>query len=310
MEQQLETQNETNIIKMYFNEINDIYKQNDNDYDIEYCSENRDKLIQMNLKSVIHIAKKYVGLGIELEDLISAGNEGLCVAYDKFDPSRNTLKKMVLETLEQKEDTILYEDMSDIFKLISYGALGKRFSQDFKESATYDKNKLIAWVNKNVSSAKFNSVAAWWIRAYILQEIDTNSRVVKKPKLEIYKDKQKNNSYSTEITTELSGLESDENFEYEEATETEIDEAYINFRKNLNYLLSGVCVRDRGVMLKKFGIGYPRPMLPKEIAEQEGLSIARISQIIQNVIKKMMLNANKYNINAEQMYTYMENMEF
>jgi hypothetical protein len=54
--------------------------------------------------------------------------------------------------------------------------------------------------------------------------------------------------------------------------------------------------------LKKFGIGLPRPLLPREISQQEGLSIARISQILQSVIERMQLNAAKFDINIEELF--------
>ena len=70
----VENQHESNITQQYFKEINKIYTKNNNDFDIKYCPENRDKLIEMNLKTVISIAKKYRGLGLTLNELISAGN--------------------------------------------------------------------------------------------------------------------------------------------------------------------------------------------------------------------------------------------
>lgn len=300
--------NEKNNIQIYFKEINDIYTANNNDYDIEYCEENRDKLIEMNLKSVIHIAKKYVGLGVPLEDLISAGNVGLCIAYDKYDPKRNTLKKQALDILKKKGDKIPYDEMGELFELISYGSLGKKFSVDFPESKIYSKEKLMDWVHRNVFTAKFNSIAAMWIRAHILQEIDNNSRLVKKPKVIIYRDKQESNTYQTEILTDLQGVEHDDEYIDDGGTLPEMNESYQTFKNNLMLLLDGVCSRDRGILLKKFGIGLPRPMLPKEIAEQEGLSIARISQIIQNTTEKMIVNSKKYNINSKQMYEDLGNM--
>ncbi len=299
-----------NIIQIYFKEINDIYTANNNDYDIEYCAENREKLIQMNLKSVIHIAKKYVGLGVPLEDLISAGNVGLCIAYDHYDPNRNTLKQQVLKILKEKDDFIPYDEMGEVFTLISYGALSKKFAADFPEEGMYNKQKLIDWVHKNVFSAKFNSIAAMWIRAHIMQEIDNNSRLVRKPKVIIYKDKQESNTYQTEILTDLTGLDKDDDYAVDGNTIPEVKESYKTFKANLNLLLDGVCSRDRGILLKKFGIGLPRPMLPKEIADQEGLSIARISQIIQNTTEKMIVNSKKYNINSKQMYDDLQNMTF
>ena len=43
-------------------------------------------------------------------------------------------------------------------------------------------------------------------------------------------------------------------------------------------------------------------MLPKEIAEQEGLSIARISQIFQTVIEQMQRNQVKYNVDPNILF--------
>jgi DNA-directed RNA polymerase sigma subunit (sigma70/sigma32) len=126
----------------------------------------------------------------------------------------------------------------------------------------------------------------------------------------IYKDKQETNSYQTETLTDLSGLETNGDYISCENTIPEVAESYTTFRNNLNILLDDVCSRDRGILLKKFGIGLPRPMLPKEIADQEGLSIARISQIIQNTTEKMISNSRKFNIDSKQMYEDLKNMMF
>lgn len=49
--------------------------------------EARNKLIVYNLHLVISIAKKYIGRGVDFDDLISSGNEGLTVAAGKYDYS-------------------------------------------------------------------------------------------------------------------------------------------------------------------------------------------------------------------------------
>ena len=85
-------------------------------------------------------------------------------------------------------------------------------------------------------------------------------------------------------------------------TDLEISEAYDTFKSGLNKLLEGVKSRDRSIFLKKFGVGLPRPMLPREIADQEGLSIARVSQIFQNVIEQMQKNQAKYNIDKDILF--------
>lgn len=296
----------------YFREVNDIYVKNDNNYDIEYCPENRDKLIEMNLKSVISIAKKYQGLGLSLDELISAGNLGLCIAYDRYDKDRAKLKDDMLNAAQQLNDVFNYDEAKKVMSsFLTYGDVLTKFDNKFKKQKDFYKGDMINWINKNIVNAKFNSIANMWIRAYILIEIDNYSRVVRKPKTEIYKDAQENGSYTKEQIIDIDApigddgqstfgdMLQDDNEEY---NNIEISEAYDIYKNGLNLLLDGVKSRDRSVFLKKFGIGLPRPILPREIAQQEGLSIARVSQIFQTVVEKMQSNAAKYNINIDELF--------
>ena len=296
----------SNSIQQYFKEVGNIYARHNNDYNIEFCPENRDKLIEMNLKTVISIAKRYQGLGLSLQELISAGNLGLCIAFDKFDPNRSKLKDNVLSCIEPLGDEITFDELSNaVKKYMTYGDIKKKFFDKFTPGNTYSKKEIIKWVNKNIFNAKFNSIATMWIRAYILIEIDNYSRLVKKPKADIYKDKLEHGAYKKEITVDIDSPVSAETdttvgdllyLKDETESDFEVSEAYITFKNELAKLLKGVKPRDRSVFLKKFGIGLPRPMLPKEIAEQEGLSKARVSQIFQSVLEKMQANSVKYNV--------------
>lgn len=298
--------------QQYFKDINNVYERNGNNYDIEYCEENRDKLIEMNLKTVVSIAKKYQGLGLSLNELISAGNLGLVIAYDKFDPTRSRLKDNILSSVGELDCEFSYDELLDVVKdHLSYGDIKKKFQDKFKIGHRYKRKEVEKWINNNISNAKFNSIAVMWIRAYILIEIDNHSRIVKKPKSEIYKDKEKNGSYKKEQIIDIDapvGNDTDTRLsdllpiEDDTRSDLETGEAYDIYKNALNKLLDGVKVRDRSIFLKKFGIGLPRPMLPKEIAEQEGLSIARISQIFQTVIEQMQRNQAKYNIDSDVLF--------
>lgn len=301
----------SNITQAYFREINDIYKKNHNNYNIDFDPENRDQIIKMNLKTVISVAKRYQGLGLSLNELISAGNMGLCMAFDKFDPTKSTLRDDVLNAVSTLPEVADFADIKNTIEgYFSYGDLQKKFASYFYPGNTYLKKDIIKWVRSNVFNAKFNSVAVMWIRAYILIELDNFSRVVKKPKAEIYKDKKETGTYQRESIVDIDAPVSDDSdtpisgfFQSEnEINDLEISESYGIFKKGLSVLLDGVKQRDRSIFLKKFGIGLPRPMLPKEIAEQEGLSIARISQIFQTVIEQMQRNQVKYNVDPDVLF--------
>ncbi len=296
-------------LQKYFKEINQIYTQNNNDYDIPFTQDNRDKIISMNLKSVIAIAKCYQGLGVDFQDLISAGNEGLCRAFNKFDPKRSCLKDDVKNAINQIEkDTIEYNELLNIINdYLTYGdSIRKAFDNKFKEGNVYTKIEILKWVDKNITNAKFNSVACKWIKAYIIQEINNNSRIVKKPKTEIDKDKELSGAYQKEVIINIDApITSDENSKTigdmimggddtiaKDSLENE--ENYKAFKRALNILLTGVKSRDRRIILKKFGIGVIRPLQPNEIAIQEDLSVARISQIINATIEIMIENSKKY----------------
>ena len=302
--------NPSNSIQQYFKEVGDIYAKHNNDYNIEFCEDNRDKLIEMNLKAVISMAKKYQGLGLSLQDLISAGNYGLVVAFDKFDPNRSKLKDNVLSCIEPLPDEFTFEELNNNVKqYFTYGDIKKKFCDAFVAGETYNKKDVIKWVNKNVFNAKFNSIATMWIRAYILIEIDKYSRLVKKPKVDIYKDKEETGAFKKEVTIDIDcpmtavSINNDVmSIEDDTKYDLEVSEAYMIFKNGLNKLLEGVKPRDRSIFLKKFGIGLPRPMLPKEIAYQEGLSKARVSQIFQSVIEQMQINSVKYNINSDILF--------
>ena len=311
-------------IQQYFDDISRVYDKNDNNYNIVYCPENIDKLIEMNLKTVISIAKGYQGLGLSLEELISAGNLGLviCAKGDekthipKYDPSRAKLREDMIAALDDLLEDASQEDIfNHLEKYMSYGSIKKKFMSAFNRDGdwmNFTKQDVIRWIKHNIHNATFNSIAFLWIKAFILIEIDNCSRLVKKPKSEIYNDKLQYGAYKKEITVDIDAPVDDDsdthiedilNIDSDDPDRFEISEAYETFKTGLNKLLEGVKPRDRLIFLKKFGIGLPRPMLPKEIAEQENLSIARISQIFQSVIEQIQYNQKKYNINIDTLFS-------
>jgi RNA polymerase primary sigma factor len=81
-------------IRMYLKEIGQIAVLRQ-EQEVNYArlielgdADARDKLTEANLRLVVSIAKKYIGLGMPFLDLIQEGNTGLMRAVDKFDYRR------------------------------------------------------------------------------------------------------------------------------------------------------------------------------------------------------------------------------
>ena len=294
------------LLQNYFDDVKTVY-ENLPDEELEFCEENRDAILKSNLKMVISTAKKYRNRGLSLEDLIGAGNVGLCVAWDKFKPEHNALRNKIMAEIETCPDEVSKDYIDSLIApFVPYGSLKEKYDEYFNKNRVYKKTEIIKWVNKNIKKAKFSSVAALWIRAYILQELDTKSRIVKKPKAEIDKDLAETGSYLKENIVPIDPLadtdESNVRTKYElsdeDNTEAKLDEYQnmVDFKTKLNQLMVGINNRDRRILFKCFGIGLPRAMEPKEISETEDLSVARVSQIIQDCIAKMKKNAKDQNI--------------
>jgi RNA polymerase primary sigma factor len=83
-------------METYFHEINatPLLSRNE-EIDLSYRVQKgdlkaRDHLVRANLRLVVNIARKYLGRGAVLEDLVAEGNLGLFRAVEGFDPTMNT----------------------------------------------------------------------------------------------------------------------------------------------------------------------------------------------------------------------------
>ena len=77
--------------------------------------EARNELIQANLRFVVRLASEFQGCGMDLQDLISAGNVGLITAAERFDPERGVkfityalwwIRQAILNSLSQDTRTV------------------------------------------------------------------------------------------------------------------------------------------------------------------------------------------------------------
>lgn len=305
-----------NTINIYFDEVGKIYDKIGDHNDIEYCENNRELLIKSNLKTVIYIAKIYRNKGVDFEDLISAGNLGLCVAFDKFKPNDIKIRKQLIEILDNMTDfktdngVQYYQSkyvLDEFSKVIRYGKLHQLLVDFTGKSQVFTYDDLMNFIDTQVCGARFNSVATMWIRAMILAEIK-NSSLIRRPDSARLKSKRDDGVYNPDVFISINRSISDDNRStIENLLETpsdgydeiEYSDKRMMIRDILEMLMHNVTTRDRRIFLKKFGVGLPRPLQPKEIAQQEDLSIARVSQIFQQVLNTMRENAKELNISDE-----------
>lgn len=307
---EIEKSPDKSTLQRYFDDIGFVYKRNDENFNIEYSQDNRDRLIEMNLKSVIKIAKRYRGMGLSLEELISAGNEGLCVAFDKYNPNKSALRDRLLDILSETYGDI---DSSWIDKNIGvhlkYGNLKQKYQTFMNGRDKISKQELEDWISNIIRPATFNSVAMLWVAAYIRQELNIFNDLIKGMDRDAKSCKKSSIlNIDTPLTDSNTTLKDVLNIDYKEIKSIDIEDTQRVVHDLLLKLLRNVCMRDRRILFQRFGIGYVRPLLPKEIGETERLSPARISQIINRTLEKMRHNARVLNIDISLVYSMLEDI--
>lgn len=302
-------------MQTYYNDVGAVYEKNNNDYNIEYCEGNRNKLIEVNLKSVISIAKCYTGMGLSMEDLIGAGNTGLCVAFDKFKNGNSKLKDDIIERIGCIDDDVVSYDVlrSVFYDYYTYGKILDKFNRAFKNGKSYTKKAIMKWIDANVTSPKFNSVANMWIRAYITNALNTQSRLIRKSISDIKKEKDEGRDVILDLDKPVgengSTLSDVLDMGTEDVSAMDVEQMHNEFKRIITLLFDGVKARERRIVCYRFGLGIPRPLKPNEISDREHISVARVSQIIQTTIEKMKRNYNeKYRsvIDPQEIYSAIE----
>ena len=284
-----------NNIDIYFNEVKREYilhPMNESD-SLEFLPENRDIFIKNNLKLVINCAKRYRGLGLPFEDLIQVGNYGLLIAFDKFDTSRDNLRKEIMNAVEDDErETFTHDEAAELVasKFI-YGKLLDKTLKALPDDGFDGKQSFKDWVMLNVRTAVFASVAFQWTKASILYELSHFGSTVNIPKsakldgippivsLDSFNPHTDDNYHDNQIA----GVANEEFIAESESLEREENDAL--YKNTVDRLLGELPDLDRRVVKKKFGIGFPMALSINEIAESEGMTPGRVKVMVNQAIK-------------------------
>lgn len=310
-----------NNVDIYFNDVKREYilhPQNES-YELEFIPENYDIFVKNNLKTVVNCAKAYreqaETQGLTFEDVIQWGNVGLLTALEKFDTNRDKLKGAILEKVNEYQlDTFTYADAEKIIR--------DSFTYDNKLQDTLNaipadgfatKADFVEWINENIKSAVFASVAFKWIRATITNELNKAGAIVAVPKkskkdlpdeldlelIDMLPPEYKEDYISSGNKMPLTLIQLDSVNPYTDdcyhdddlATVTEEafaqeDEAIDNIERKetfkiiINNALSNLPALNRRIVKKRFGIDLPYDQSINDIAESENISVNKVKTLL------------------------------
>jgi len=231
------------------------------------------ELLNRNLRFVVSVAKKYQNQGLSLDDLISEGNAGLVVAFNKFDNNKFDVKfityavwwirQSIMKAIHDNAK-IVRLPLNIIMEMSKLSRLRKELEQQVGRTLT-TQEILELTDNEEVANAiKYN---------YGIIDIDA-------PRTDNDKD--------------LSSVLTDPN-----AVDIQISLADI--KDELKFILKDFPERERDILIMYFGIDQMRPYTLKEIGVDKGLTRERIRQIKEKTIEK--LKEPKY---ANQLREYLE----
>jgi len=235
-----------------------------------------DKMAKSNLKLVVSIAKHYIGLGVDLLDLVQEGNIGLMTAVQKYNPDlgfrfstyathwiRQAITRAVANssrTIRMPVHAVEQARINNKAIAILSEELGR--TPTFQEVADYiNENKLFNSSTKHITPEQ---VQLYWTY------YDANSVV----SFNIPVGEEEDSTLIDFIEDESMSVE-------DQAIQTEL-------RNIINIILNEVLSeKEADIIRKRMGIGYTDYMTLEQIAILYGVTRERIRQIEEKAIRKL-----------------------
>lgn len=259
----------TSSVKMYLREIGryDLLTKEE-EKKLAEAAANGDKqakedLVNHNLRLVVSVAKRYMGRGLTLLDLIQEGNLGLIKAVDKFDASKGfKFSTYATYWIKQSISRAVMEQGRNIripVHIIEIMSNIKKFEREFEQvNGRTPKEKEVA-EGLNIDIKKIKEAYTWMK--------DTTS-------LDIM--------VGDEEDTTIGSFIEDESVAPVFMAIEEDDQA-----EAIRNVLNTLDDREKMVIMRRFGIGQDRAETLDEIGKGLGLSRERIRQIEAAALRKL-----------------------
>ena len=256
-------------LSIYFNEINRIQmltREQEEEAAREAASGNkaaREKLVNANLRFVVSVAKKYQGLGLPLDDLISEGNVGLLSAVDRFNVDKGYhfisyavwwIRQAIMSALYEKARMIRLP-VNRATDLVKIEKARKIVKSDYSTEEEINEIAELLDMEKNRVSDLIN----------ISREILSLDNPVSDDGLLLLRDSIEDNQYvAPDIFAERRSME-----------------------KDIEAILSTLNKDEAEIIRCHYGLGQREPMSLKEIGVYYNLSKERIRQIEEKALSRL-----------------------
>jgi len=221
------------------------------------------RLVEANLRFVVHYGKRYRGLGMSFMDLIHEGTLGLMEAAKRFDPERNV--KFISYAVWWVRQAIFHalSEHARVFRLPQ-----KLSSQVSRLSAAREKLK------------------------GELERMPTTAELAERTALPPHEVEQLLLAVGDDVSLSTAvgddgGLELGETLEQDSVPSAEVEMIRTSFERRIQGMVSGLDEKEREVIRMRFGFDGEEPMTLQEIGEAMGLSRERIRQIESRAKEKL-----------------------
>jgi len=244
-----------------------------------------DRLVEANLRFVVHYAKRYRGLGMSYMDLIHEGSLGLIEAAKRFDPERNV--KFI--------SYAVWWVRQAIFHALSEHARSFRLPQKLSGQVSRletMRKKLEAEIGRVPTTDEIaERSAAVRLEAELGRppspdEIAERAVASKEEVEQLLLAGGDDVSLSTAVGDDGS-LELGDTLEQESVPSVEVEMIRSSFERRIQDMVGGLDEKEREVIRMRFGLDGEEPKTLQEIGETMGLSRERIRQIESRAKEKL-----------------------